>query len=82
MELKKGQIVISKSGRDKGEMLAVVKSENGFVFVCNGKERPLERAKKKNLRHVQTTSLFIESDSMATNSKLRKTLRLLGNQGR
>lgn len=81
MELENGQLVISLSGRDKGKMLVVTGREGSFVLVCDGKERPLERPKKKNPKHIQATSMFIESDSMATNLKLRKKLRLLGNQG-
>lgn len=82
MEFQKGQVVISLSGRDKGYMLVVTKCEDGYVLVCDGKERPLERAKRKNPRHLQATSMFIENDSMATNPKLRKTLRALSEQGR
>lgn len=82
MDFQKGQIVISLSGRDKGKTLAVVGCEDGFILVCDGKERPLERAKKKNPRHLRATSMFIEKDSMATNPKLRKTLRALSEQGR
>lgn len=82
MDFQKGQIVISLSGRDKGKLLAVVGCEDGFILVCDGKERPLERAKKKNPRHLRATSMFIEKDSMATNPKLRKTLRALSEQGR
>ena len=43
-----GRIVCSKSGRDKGYFLAVVKEEDGFLYVCDGKERTLEKPKRKN----------------------------------
>ncbi len=82
MDFQKGQIVISLSGRDKGKLLAVTECKDGYILVCNGKERPLERAKRKNPRHLQATSMFIEENSMATNPRLRKTLRTLSEQGR
>lgn len=82
MEFQKGQIVFSLAGRDKGKLLVVTEIENGFVLVCDGKERPLERAKKKNPRHLKKTSTLIDEDSMATNPKLRKTLKNFSNQGR
>lgn len=75
MEFEKGQIVISSAGRDKGRFLAVVRSENGRVFLCDGKERPLERAKGKNPRHVEKTPFFIDGSSMETNRKLRKAIK-------
>lgn len=82
MEFKIGQIVISQAGRDKGCLLAVAGFKQGRVLVCDGKERPLERAKAKNPSHLKATSMFIDESSMATNPRLRKTLSQLRNQRR
>ncbi|MCM1080106.1 MAG: KOW domain-containing RNA-binding protein [Ruminococcus sp.] len=82
MEFKIGQVVISQAGRDEGCLLAVAGFKEGKVLVCDGKERPLERAKAKNPRHLKATSTFIDESSMATNPKLRKTLRALREQRR
>lgn len=81
MDFKAGQVVKSAAGRDKGRLLAVIGEENGFVLVCDGKERPLGKPKMKNPKHIEKTSMFIESDSMATNPKLRKTLNKLSKKG-
>ena len=59
MEFEKGQVVLSKAGRDKGRLLAAVRFDGKRVFLCDGKERPLERAKAKNLRHVEFTPMFL-----------------------
>ncbi|MBQ8027937.1 MAG: KOW domain-containing RNA-binding protein [Clostridia bacterium] len=77
MSFKRGQVVISLSGRDKGCLLVVFGEEGGFVLVCDGKERPIERAKKKNPRHLRKTATIIDEESMASNPRLRKTLRSL-----
>ncbi len=77
MEFKKGQVVMSKAGRDKGRLLAAVRFDGKRVFLCDGKERPLERAKAKNLRHVEFTPMFIDEASMETDRKLRKALKQL-----
>ncbi len=82
MEFKRGQIVISQAGRDKGRLLAVAEIKQNKVLVCDGKERPLERAKAKNPRHLKATTAFIDEGSMATNPRLRKTLRELSEQWR
>ena len=82
MELKIGQIVISRAGRDKGGFFVVAGFERDKVLVCDGGERPLERAKAKNPKHLSATSMFIDESSMATNPKLRKTLRTLNSQER
>lgn len=43
----------SLSGHDKGQYYLVVKEEEEFLFLVNGTTRPLEKAKKKNKKHVQ-----------------------------
>ena len=74
-----GQIVCSKSGRDKGYFMVVVHKEDGIYFVCDGKERPLERPKKKNAKHLAfTETVLCESDYM-TNRQLRKALAVFKN---
>ena len=70
-----GRVVCSKSGRDKGYFLVVVKEEDGFLYVCDGKERPLHRAKRKNPRHLIVTEYCIDEESLATDLRLRRTLR-------
>ena len=69
-----GQIVCSKKGRDKGYFLVTVNEEDGFVFVCDGKERPLERPKRKNIKHVSFTDTVLDKDSFRTNKSLKKAL--------
>lgn len=70
----KGQIVCSKSGRDKGYFMVIVEQEEGIAFVCDGKERPLERPKRKNIKHLSFTNTILEEDSYKTNKSLRKAL--------
>ena len=43
----------SLSGHDKGQYYLVVKEEEEILFLVNGTTRPLEKAKKKNKKHVQ-----------------------------
>lgn len=78
----KGRIVISAAGRDKGALLAVIGSERGRVLVSDGKERKLESPKAKNPKHLKSTPFIIENGSMATNLRLRRTLRQFKNQER
>ena len=73
----RGTVVYSAAGRDKGRLLAVVGTDNGWVFVCDGKERPLKRAKRKNPRHLTETGYRLDEESLATDLRLRRTLRQL-----
>ena len=69
-----GRIVCSKAGRDKGYFMIVVDSDEKFVYVCDGKERPLERPKRKNKKHLQFTNTVLEKSSYSTNKSLKKAL--------
>ena len=69
-----GRIVCSKAGRDKDYFMVVVAEDDRFVYVCDGKERPLERPKRKNLKHLNITTQILDEDSYKTNKHLRKAL--------
>jgi ribosomal protein L14E/L6E/L27E len=75
MDIQIGRVVYSRAGRDKGEFLVVVGTEGEFLLVCNGKDRPLERPKKKNKKHIGLTATVLDSGSMSTNRSLRRTLK-------
>lgn len=74
-------MVISKAGRDKGYFMAVVgiDREKDFVIVADGKERPLERPKRKNPKHLQKTNYTIDLEQL-TDKKLRRFLGGLSQQ--
>ncbi|MGI6773707.1 MAG: hypothetical protein ACOX5C_09350 [Acutalibacteraceae bacterium] len=75
MELTLGSIVRSRAGRDKGNYLVVTAIEDNAVLICDGKERPLERPKRKNLKHIAVTTAVLGADDMANNRALRRALR-------
>lgn len=53
MELQKGSVVLSRAGRDKGKFYAVVGVADGeYVFIVNGKMRPLAAPKRKKKLHL------------------------------
>ena len=43
----------SLSGHDKNQYYFVLDKEADFLFLVNGTNRPLEKPKKKNEKHVQ-----------------------------
>ena len=71
-----GQIVSSKAGRDKNYFLVIVKEDGNSVYVCDGKERPIERPKRKNIKHLAFTSTVITQDSFKSNKSLRKAIAI------
>ena len=74
MEFEKGTVVISKAGRDKGYFMVVLDEADGYVTVADGKERPLDRPKRKNPKHLQKTNRKLSLEQL-TDKKLRTVLR-------
>ena len=73
----KGQVFRSLAGRDKGRLLAAVRSENPYLYVCDGRERPLANPKRKNPRHLQNTERRLTESEMASDRALRKALAVM-----
>ena len=71
MELKIGQIVISKAGRDKGNIFVVFALEgNGeYALLVDGRTRLLERPKRKKHKHIQPTNAVDEELANAIKEK-------------
>jgi len=76
-----GTVVRSLAGRDKGYYLCVVGEEGGCILVCDGKERPLDRPKRKNPRHLEALPLPPLTWELRGNKALRKALNRLKEKG-
>ena len=81
MEIDRSSLIVSKAGRDKGQLFFVIDADEQYVYLADGKSRKLEKPKRKKRRHV----LFVSEDSSRladkikrsekiTNSELRRTL--------
>ena len=57
--MKKGDVVISLSGHDKGRLYVVIK-EGEYPLLCDGKRKLLENPKKKNGKHLKETGERID----------------------
>ena len=73
MDVKCGMIVRSGAGRDKGKFMVVVAADEEFAYLADGKERKLERPKKKRLKHVFPTNTVVDTVSL-TDKKLRSVI--------
>lgn len=72
-----GTVVKSLAGRDKDKLLAVTGESENYLLVCDGKERPVERPKRKNTRHLKSIGTVLEPADLETNRALRRALRRL-----
>ncbi len=72
-DLKIGQIVKSKAGRDKDRVFIICGIlDEQFVFVCDGDLRKLNSPKKKKVKHlmIYNTVLTEFADKLQSNENL------------
>ena len=81
MDISKSDVVISTAGRDKDGLFYVVKTEENFAYIADGKRRKIENPKRKKLKHVRkvtrTDSAVAEKllrGDAVLNSELRRDL--------
>ena len=76
-----GRIVFSKAGRDKNHLMVVVSADDKFLYLCDGKERPLEKPKRKNVKHTAFTNTILDENSYTTDKALRRELARFRDEG-
>ena len=80
-------VVVSTAGRDQDTLFYVIGEDGLFLLLANGKDRPLDRPKRKKRKHVQkvlrsetrVANKLLGGDKVL-NSELRRDLAFLANQ--
>jgi ribosomal protein L14E/L6E/L27E len=77
-----GLFAVSKSGHDAGEVYVIVSAAGNFVNVANGKNRTIQKPKKKNRGHLAITrqsvpdiQLLIKGEPVSSNLKLAGAIK-------
>ena len=85
MEVDKSSLIVSKAGRDKGQLFYVIDTDEQYVYLADGKSRKLEKPKRKKRKHVEqvprTESRIAEklrNGDKVLNSELRRELAVFG----
>ena len=73
MNADKGRIVKPTAGKESNGFYVVVKADEKFVYIADGKKRKLSKPKRKNPKHLRSTNKIIEMDQI-TDKKLRIVL--------
>ena len=81
MEIAKSDIVQSIAGRDQGKLFYVIETDCAYVLIANGKDRKMEKPKRKKLKHVRKVPRTetrvagkLLSGEKVLNSELRRDL--------
>ena len=80
-------VVVSTAGRDQGDWFYVIEEDPIYLFLANGKDRTLDKPKRKKRKHVQKVlrsetrvAEKIRSGNKVLNSELRRDLAFHANQ--
>jgi ribosomal protein L14E/L6E/L27E len=80
-EIRISDVVVSKAGRDRDQLFYVIGTEGVYTLLANGKDRTVEKPKRKNQKHVtkvlraetRVAARLLAGDNVL-NSELRKDL--------
>ena len=86
-EIQISDVVVSTAGRDAGEWFYVIAEDPIYLFLANGKDRTLDKPKRKKRKHVQKVlrsetrvAEKICSGNKVLNSELRRDLAFLARE--
>jgi len=70
-----GRAVISRAGRDKGNIYIICAVDGDFVLVADGSRRPLEKPKRKRVKHLKLLPELFEklSEKFREGKKIHDT---------
>lgn len=79
-----GMLAWSRAGHDKDRLYVIVRVQGEYVYLCDGRLRPLEKPKKKKLRHIQVIRQIPEELQKTAveemkNEEIRKVIRRFSN---
>ena len=52
-DIKISDVVVSTQGRDQGQWFYVIAEDQTYLYLANGKDRTLDKPKRKKRKHVQ-----------------------------
>ena len=80
-------VVISTAGRDKGSLFYVIETNPEFLMLANGKDRTLDKPKRKKRKHIQKVlrsetrvAEKLRLGDKVLNSELRRDLAYLSRE--
>lgn len=83
MELEKGMLAISKAGHDKGCWYVVLNIEGTEAVLVNGKNRGIEKPKRKKRKHLQPVNEVpenlrkkLQKNEPWTNEEIKRAIKL------
>jgi ribosomal protein L14E/L6E/L27E len=80
MELRRGQVVRSLAGHDKGDLQVILEVRGKCLLLCDGKRRTLLKPKLKKQMHTGATRYVLPEENLRTDLQIRKALHQIANR--
>ena len=57
-----GNLAFSLAGHDKNQIYIIIKEDDEYVYLCDGRLKPLDSPKKKNKKHIQVINKGVDAE--------------------
>lgn len=79
-----GMLAWSRAGHDNGTLYVILDVEEEYVFLTDGRLKPVEKPKKKKKKHIQVKRIIPEeleqmSKETIKNEEIRRVIRRFAN---
>ena len=79
-----GWMASSKAGHDKGKVYIIIEETEEYVYLSDGVIRPLEKPKKKKIKHIQPIKKMIDEEltkkllakEIVRNEEIKRAIKL------
>lgn len=78
----KGMFATSKAGHDKGKLYIIIKEEDEYVYLADGRLKTVDAPKKKKKKHIQiiktihpNINLSIEESKSISNEEVKRAIK-------
>ena len=84
-----GMLAYSKAGHDKQTLYMIVGEDSEYVYLSDGKLKPVEHPKKKNKKHIQPVKKGydesvrekLKSKQPVRNEEIKRVIKIFQTQG-
>ena len=57
-----GNLALSLAGHDKNQIYIIIREDDEYVYLCDGRLKPLATPKKKNKKHIQVINKGVDAE--------------------
>lgn len=78
-----GMLALSKSGHDRGQLYVIIREEDEYIYLADGRHKLVDNCKKKNRRHIQIIRTLaagagekLQRGESVTNEEIKRAIKL------